>query len=39
MQYTKLGFNRLFKSCSSQQVQCRLIENRYVIPNFTYCCR
>ena len=37
MQYTKLGFNWLFKSCSSQQVLCSLIVNRSVLPNFAYC--
>jgi len=37
IQYKKLGFNRLFKDCSSQQVQCNLIENRFELPNFSYC--
>jgi hypothetical protein len=36
MQYTKLGFNMLFKGCGSHQVQCNLIGNRSVIPNFAY---
>lgn len=39
MQYTKLGFNSLFKGCGSHQVPCNLIGNRSVIPNFTYCRR
>jgi len=39
MQYTKLGFNRLFKGCGSHQVLCNLIVNRSVIPNFAYCHR
>jgi hypothetical protein len=39
MQYTKLGFNRLFKGCGSHQVPCSLIVNRSVIPNFAYCHR
>ena len=39
MQYTKLGFNRLFKGCGSHQVPCSLIVNRSVIPNFAYCRR
>ena len=39
MQYKKLGFIRLFKDCSSQQVQCILIENRTELPNFSYCQR
>lgn len=33
MQYTKLGFHRLFKGYSSQQVLCSLIANRSVTPN------
>ena len=37
MQYTKLGFLRLFKGCGSHQMQCSLIGNRSVIPNFAYC--
>jgi len=36
MQYTKLGFNRLIKGCGSHKVQCIVIENRCVIPNFAY---
>jgi hypothetical protein len=39
MQYTKLGFNRLFKCCGSHQVLYSLIVNRSVIPNFAYCRR
>jgi len=39
MQYTKLGFHRLFKDCASLQVQYSLIGNRSVIPNFAYCRR
>ena len=39
MQYTKLGFNWLFKGCSSHQVPCSLIGNRSVVPNFAYCRR
>jgi hypothetical protein len=34
MQYKKLGFNRLFKGCSFNQVLYRLIVNRSVIHNF-----
>ncbi len=36
MQYTKLGFSRLFTGCGSHQVPCNLIEYRSVIPNFAY---
>ena len=36
MQYTKLGFSKLFKDCGSHQVPCSLIVNRSVIPNFAY---
>jgi hypothetical protein len=32
MQYTKLGFRRLFKGCNSHQVPCSLIVNRSVTP-------
>ena len=32
MQYTKLGFNRLFKGYGSLQVPCSLIVNRSVTP-------
>jgi hypothetical protein len=32
MQYTKLGFNRLFKGCGLQHVLCSLIGNRSVTP-------
>jgi hypothetical protein len=39
MQYTKLGFNRLFKGYGSHQALCSLIVNRSVIPNFAYCRR
>jgi len=39
MQYTKLGFNRLFKGYASHQVLCSLIVNCSVIPNFAYCRR
>ena len=39
MQYKKLGFYRLFKGYGSHQVQCSLIVNRSVIPNFSYCHR
>jgi hypothetical protein len=37
MQYKKLGFNRLFKGCGSDQVPCSLIGNHTAIPNFAYC--
>ena len=36
MQYKKLGFNRLFKGCSSYQVSCILTDNRSELPNFSY---
>ena len=39
MQYTKLGFSRLFKGYGSHQVPCSLIVNHSVIPNFAYCNR
>ncbi len=39
MQYTKLGFSRLFKGCGSHQVPCCLIVNCSVFPNFAYCHR
>jgi hypothetical protein len=39
MQYTKLGFNRLFKGCGSHQVPFSLIVNRSELPNFAYCHR
>lgn len=39
MQYTKLGFNRLFRGCVSHQVLCILIDICPVIPNFAYCHR
>jgi hypothetical protein len=39
MQYTKLGYYRLFKVYGSHQVQCILIMNRSVIPNYAYCHR
>jgi hypothetical protein len=39
MQYTKLGFNRLFNGGGSLQVPCILIGNRSVVPNFAYCQR
>lgn len=32
MQYTKLGFYRFFKGCSSHQVPCSLIVNRSEAP-------
>src|SRR5690606_932785 len=32
MQYTKLGFSRLFNGCGSHQVLCSLIVNRSVTP-------
>lgn len=32
MQYTKLGFHRLFKGGCSQQVPCSLIMTRFVTP-------
>jgi hypothetical protein len=39
MQYTKLGFYRLFEGCDSHQMPCILIDNRSVIPNYAYCYR
>lgn len=39
MQYKKLGFSRLFNGRGSQQVQCNLIKNHSVLPNFSYCHR
>ena len=39
MQYKKLGFNKLFKGCGSQQVQFSLIDTHSELPNFSYCYR
>jgi hypothetical protein len=37
MQYTKLGFNRLFMGFGSHKVLSIAVVNRSVIPNFVYC--